>query len=446
MTVKNKLYRKLTFTLFIDIISVFKSKGKSMVMGMTETKKDTKKNILLFLACMLAYIVICFARSNYAATIAYIVKEGIFSKPQSGFISSAFWIFYAVGQLFGGRMVDKFSPYVCIGIGVFATMISNVIIACFMDYNVILIAWSLCGLLQFGVWPGVIRVIATDVYPEFRQRAGFHISYAATLGSIFSYLAAIVLLEVFGWSFMFGGSAVVLFITLIILALASRLAPEKVKEEPKTEKEEKQKATEPRQGMWQIFAKSGFIITVPISLMICMLSTGTQVWIPTMIMESYKVSAAWANVQSIILAVVCTVALLVFMPLLGKIKNEIRAKTLFSLITMVPLAVLPFIGKIPMWFAVMMLILFQVAVNFSSSYSPSMYGRFAPYGYSGTAAGLTSAVASFGDVFSGVGYGLIAEKFGWSGVTLVWLVLIVLIIVGYLIVNIFWKRFFNLKK
>ena len=165
-----------------------------------------------------------------------------------------------------------------------------------------------------------------------------------------------------------------------------------------------------------------------------------------MIMESYRISPVWANVQSIIISVVCMAALWIFMPLLRKLKNEITAQNLFFILALIPLAVLPFVGKIPMWSAVMMLVVFQMTVAFSGAYSAGMLGRFAPYGYSGTATGLTSGISSLGDVFAGLGYGLIAEYSGWSGVTVVWLILTGLIILGFSITNIFWTRFFNLNK
>ena len=255
-------------------------------------------------------------------------------------------------------------------------------------------------------------------------------------------------MDAFGWSVMFGSSAILLFVSLIIWLFAFRVAPEREQREPKVTAQvtQKPKVQEPGQGMWSVFFRSGFVIMLPLALLACMLSTGTQVWIPTMIMESYDISQAWANVQSIILSVVCIVALWILIPLLRKMKNEITARMLFYALALVPLVVLLFMGKIPMWVAVVMLALFQMTGTFAGAYSASMFGRFAPYGYSGTATGISNAMSSFGVVFSSTGYGLIAEYFGWSGVTIVWLILTVVIVVGYAVTNICWKRFFNLKQ
>ncbi len=408
---------------------------------------EERNNILLFLACMFVHVMTGFAKSNYGATIAYIVKEGIFTKPESGLIASAFYIFYGIGQMVGGRIVDKTSPYKCIGIGVLGALIANTILVFTKNYTVVLIVWSINGFMQFGIWPGILRILSTDIFPVFRQKAGFHISYGLTLGNIFSYLCAAVLLDLFGWSVMFGSSAIMLLAALVIWIFASRVAPPKETAETAPARVEKQKEPkDAKQSLWKVFGASGFWITLPIALLACMLSNGTQVWIPTMIMESYTVSQSWANVQSIILSIVGIVALWSFMPLLKKLKNEMRARVLFYSLSLIPLLVLQFIGKIPMVLAVVMLALFQMMAVFSGAYSASTFGRFAPYGYSGAATGISNSMSSFGIVVASTAYAFIAEYFGWSGVAAVWLILTVLIVVGYLITSIFWTKYFKIGK
>ena len=419
-----------------------------MKLHLPRLHKEERNNILLFLACMLVHVVTGFAKSNYGATIAYIVKEGIFTKPESGMIASAFYIFYGIGQIVGGKLVDKFSPYKCIAVGVLGAIISNLILAFTMNYTVVLIVWSINGFMQFGIWPGISRIVATDVFPVFRQKAGFHLSYGLTLGNIFSFLCAALLLDLFGWSVMFGGSAVMLLVSLVIWIFASRLAP------PKEEQTEQKPAVvsanekkQPKESLWSVFNKSGFTITLPIAILACMLSNGTQVWIPTMIMESYTVSQSWANVQSIILSIVGIVAIWSFMPLFKRMKNEMMARVLFYALALIPLLFLQFIGKIPMVLAVVMLAMFQSVIGFSGAFTNSIFSRFAPYGYSGTAAGISNSMSSFGIVIASTLYGVIAESsWGWSGVAAVWLILTALIVIGYYITSVFWVKYFKVGK
>lgn len=418
-----------------------------MKLHLPRLHKEERNNILLFLACMFVHVMTGFAKTNYAATIAYIVKEGIFTKPESGLIASAFYIFYGIGQIVGGKLVDKFSPYKCIAIGILGALISNLILVFTMNYTVVLIVWSINGFMQFGIWPGLSRIVATDVLPVFRQKAGFHLSYGLTLGNIFSYLCAALLLDLFGWSVMFGSSALMLLIAIVIWTFASRLKPAKEEaEEPVVAVEKKEVSKESKPGLWKVFNASGFTVTLPVALLACMLSNGTQVWIPTMIMESYEVPQSWANMQSIILSVVGIVALWSFIPLFKRVKNEMMARVWFYALALIPLVALQFVGKISMVSAVVMLALFQTLVGFTGAFTNSIFGRFAPYGYSGTAAGISNSMSSFGIVVSSTLYGVIAEYFGWSGVAAVWLILSASVAIGYMITSVFWKRFFNINK
>lgn len=419
-----------------------------MKLHLPRLHKEERNNILLFLACMFVHVMTGFAKSNYGATIAYIVREGIFDKPASGMIASAFYVFYGIGQMVGGKLVDKFSPYKCIAIGVLGALLCNLILVFTMNYTVVLIVWSINGFLQFGIWPGISRIIATDVFPVFRQKAGFHLSYGLTLGNIFSFLCAALLLDLFGWSVMFGSSAVMLLAALIIWLLASRLKPaEAERDVPVVVEKKKEESNEPKPGLWKVFNASGFTITLPVAILACMLSNGTQVWIPTMIMESYTVSQSWANVQSIILSIVGVLALWSVMPLFKKMKDEMMARVLFYALALIPLIVLQFIGKVPMVLAVVMLAMFQSVIGFSGAFTNSIFSRFAPYGYSGTAAGISNSMSSFGIVIASTLYGLIAaSSWGWSGVAAVWLILTVLIVIGYLITSVLWKKYFKIGK
>ncbi len=423
-----------------------------MKLHLPRLHREERNNILLFLACMFVHVMTGFAKSNYGATIAYIVGKQFFTKPESGMIASAFYIFYGIGQMVGGRIVDKTSPYICVGVGVVGAMIANTILmlteACRDNFMIILVVWSINGFLQFGIWPGLSRIVATDVFPVFRQKAGFHLSYGLTLGNIFSFLCAALLLDLFGWPVMFGSSAVMLLVALVIWILASRLKPtEEERDVPAVVEKKQEVSNEPKPGLWKAFNASGFTLTLPVAILACMLSNGTQVWIPTMIMESYTVPQSWANVQSIILSIVGVLALWSVMPLFKRMKDEMMARVLFYGLALIPLIVLQFIGKVPMVLAVVMLAMFQSVIGFSGAFTNSIFGRFAPYGYSGTAAGISNSMSSFGIVIASTLYGVIAaSSWGWSGVAAVWLILTVLIVLGYLITSVLWRKYFKIGK
>ena len=53
----------------------------------------------LCLASFLMYLMVCMVKSNYTASIAYIVNAGIFTKTDSGLISASFYLVYGLAQL-----------------------------------------------------------------------------------------------------------------------------------------------------------------------------------------------------------------------------------------------------------------------------------------------------------------------------------------------------------
>lgn len=408
--------------------------------------KEKSDNMILFACCWLVYAITGFAKSNYGATISYIVSENIFTKADSGVIAASFYIFYGLGQLFGGKLVDKFSPYKIISLGVFCAIISNAILIFTNQYIAVLLVWSFNGLMQFGIWPGMSKIIASDILPEFRQKVGFHMSYGLSVGSVLSYLCAAVLLDRYGWGTMFAASTLMLVGALALWRWAMVKAPVKRDNVCASYKAFDDRTSEHNvKEMFVIFARSGLLYTLLPAVCLTMLNNGVQVWVPTLMMESYSISPAWANVQSIVLMLLNIAGMLVFIPFLKRMHNEMWEKCLLTALAFIPYIILQFIGKIPMPLTVVMLAFSTMLLSLGSALNVSISTRFAKYGYSGTVSGMMNAMSSFGIVLSSAGYGYIAEHFGWSAVTGLWLVLTAVIVISFIPAALRWKKFFGIR-
>ena len=409
-------------------------------------QKEKSDNMILFACCWLVYAITGFAKSNYGATISYIVSENIFTKADSGVIAASFYIFYGLGQLFGGKLVDKYSPYKIVSFGVICAIISNAILIFTNQYIVVLLVWSFNGLMQFGIWPGMSKIIASDILPQFRQKVGFHMSYGLSAGSVLSYLCAAILLNQYGWSTMFAASTLMLVGALILWKWAMVKAPAKSENICASYKSFAVRTSKhDTKEMFIIFAKSGLLYTLLPAVCLTMLNNGVQVWVPTLMMESYSISSAWANVQSIVLMLLNIAGMLVFIPFLKKMHNEMWEKCILTSLAFIPYIVLQFIGRIPMPLTIMMLALSTMLLSLGSALNVSISTRFANYGYSGMVSGMMNAMSSFGIVLSSAGYGFIAEHFGWSAVTGIWLVLTVVIVICFVPAALRWKKFFGIR-
>ena len=69
--------------------------------------KDSNKSKLIVAALWFVYAASYFIRTCYAASIAPIVDEGVFSKGEIGLIGTAFFICYGIGQLISGLIGDR---------------------------------------------------------------------------------------------------------------------------------------------------------------------------------------------------------------------------------------------------------------------------------------------------------------------------------------------------
>ena len=56
-------------------------------------------------------------------------------------------------------------------------------------------------------------------------------------------------------------------------------------------------------------------------------------------------------------------------------------------------------------------------------------------------AGILNAIASFGAVVSNYGYGLLADKFGWNGTIISWIILAIIAVILMCVSVPRWKRF-----
>lgn len=405
---------------------------------------DERRNVLLFLGCWLAYTITCFAKSNYTASVAYIVSQEIFSKANAGIISSAFYAFYGVGQFFGGRIVDKYSPYTMISIGVLGAVIANIILCITNNFWIVVVVWSLSGCIQFGVYPGVCRIISTDILPEFRNKANIFMQYGLPLSSIVSYLCSMTLLEFWGWSAMFASSTVTLLATLIFWLYICKTQPKSQGKKEPEPKIYRSKLTNTTVKFLPFMFSSGIIFMLFVTMSSSLLNNGAQVWIPTMIMESYFISPVLASLQTIFLLLIQIVAILFIKPFLNYIKNPVFGQFVCYLICLVPLFILQFIGRVPLTIAIIMLALMTMLTKISGAFGMQLVFQFGRFGFSGTYAGLTNAITSFGIVLASAFYGVLADGFGWTAITAAWLILAALSVIFIIPAVILWKK--TLKK
>lgn len=416
---------------------------------MQSSSKKIRASAILFFASWVTYTIICFTKTNYTALIASIVKAGVFTKTDSGFISACFYIAFGVSQIVGGRFTDK-KPMLAITIGLVGSLIPNFILCFVQDFVSVCILWSICGLMQFGCYPGVVKIVSRYLVPEHRERARTYIVLCIGVGGILSYACVAPIYELFGWAGVFGMDTITLGLALLLWVYAltklKHLTPdtEQVVELQDNKNEELNKNE--KISFVKLMLSSGLIFAIIINLFTTMMSNGFKSWVSTMMMECYDLSPVWASMQTAIIYVANILGTFIIAKTFGKIKNEMLAKGMAMAVCLPFYIVILFIGKVPAFVIIACSIITTTVLYGIGRVNVKIASHVEKYGCSATFIGVQNAMASFGIVFANGGFGIIADKLGWSAVTIVLVVVCALSAFGYVVGASFWKKFKQKQK
>ncbi len=403
---------------------------------------------LAFAACALAYIIVTMTKNTYSTAIAAIVQEGLFSKENSGIINASFYLFYGCTQFFGGYLTDRFSPFKILLIGLLGTLACNVAMALSTSYTVMLVVWSINGIAQFGTWPAVVKIIASVVMPEHRQKSMFYISFAYAAGAFLSYLIAMVVLKVASWQSLFWTSVVALVLVSLFLVYAmKKISANMVPDEERPEMESSLPPSPLRGKMplLPLLLTSGLIFLFVPALTRCVMDIGLKGWVPTMMMETYEgVSPSFASLLTSILFIVNLAGgiLVKFLHHPARCKNPITALSIFYLAALPFLWLIIMTGELPLFLIVLSL---SLVTTFMTSIGQLLNvivpAAFSKQGKTGTIAGIINAFGAFGCMIGSYLYGFIAERFGWTATGIFSFIMAVFTIIVVLIAIPLWKRF-----
>lgn len=408
------------------------------------TPKQQKASLIIFLATWFMYTMICFTKTNYTALIASIVKEGIFTKSDSGIISAAFYLTFGVSQIVGGKFTDK-KPILAITIGMIGTIIPNVLLCFTRDFVSVALLWSICGLAQFGSYPGVVKIISKYLVPEHKAKARTYATLCIGFGGILSYAIVAPVYEWLGWAGVFGMDAVVILVALVFwlyaLTKIKHLDVDSYQEQTEQVKIAKPLNEVKKESFIKLLFKSGLIVVIFLNLFGTMLSNGFKTWLSTMMMENYELSPVWASMQTAVVYVVNILGTFVVVWAFRKMKNEIAIKGTAMAICLPFYLMLLLIGKVPA-FVILASSMINTTILYSlGNFNIRIASYFEKFGYSATISSALNGMASFGVVLANGGFGIIADTLGWDAVIYVLIGACALCTILYLLTSIVWKKF-----
>ena len=395
----------------------------------TRVLNNRRAGVLLLCALVATYAFICLTKNCFSSAMVFIVDEGLLTKVQTGFITSAFYLVYGVLQVVGGALMDKWHPEKFITVGLFGAGVCNLIIYFNHNYIVMLLAWAFNAVVQFGVWPATFKLISTMLPDKMRTGSLFIITFANPCGQVLSYAVAAIIGEVWSVNFLF--SAIGLWVMAVGWEIVFRsIKPSIVEvyvEKPKSA-EDNARANTHGEGFLRVAIRSGVIILCMLALIRCLFDLGIKSLTPTILYDSYtNVSPSIATALNIIVLIAGMLGTILAKSFYPKyVQNELVILGIFFGISLpLTVAVYFLLGKVS-YIVIVILIAFIVMLMgggtvFTTTYIAARYTR---YGKGATIAGILNCVAAFGFVASNTGFLFIAELTGsWSVTVLVWIIL-----------------------
>ena len=390
------------------------------------TLTSTKHSTLLFVACFVVYAASYVGRTNYSAALAAIVSEGLFTKPQMGIVGSVFFFCYGCFQIVWGFMGDRVSPFKMISAGVFAASLCNLVMPFCTSIGAMAVVWGLNGVSNSILWSPVLRVLANVLCENMRAKACLNISASLPVGTVLSYLLSTVIIKYSGWKPVFWAASAVLMGALVFFLITIKII------RPQLTYSQAPAAVLKTSGgkgikLMPLFVSSGLLIAIVPTLLHGMLKEGVTAWVPTMLTETYTLSASFSVLLSIFLPIANVCGAYIVSPVYKKLmrKNELSTAAVCMAAAAVPLCMLMFMAKLAPVVSVMLLALCTMTMHaFNYMLITLVPVRFAKYGKTATLTGILNSSAYAGCALSTYGFGLIAERLGWQVTVVVWLVIV----------------------
>ena len=372
-----------------------------------------------FVFIWLLYAMVTMTKNCFNAALPSIVAEGLLTKSQTGAFTSLFYLVYAPMQVVGGLAVDRYSPERLIKVGLCGAILANLVICFNQNYYVMLAAWIFNGIIQFGIWPGVYKIVSSQLVRSERVTMTFFISFAASFGQVVSYLIGALITD---WRMNFVVSVIVLVVLTVVLEVYCRhLTPYM--------KWDRKEAVEPSRGgettslsTAKLFALSGCLVVIVVAFLRNSVEQASKTLAPIMLMERYEsVSPNMGNSFNIVVLVCGILGMILVRKFIypKRIKNELVGLITIIAIATPATAVLLFVGRVELFVVIIAFCVSCAAYTGSGMFISFYANRFVKYGKNGTVAGAFNAAGAMGSMMASYGFLAISEVSNWETVTAV---------------------------
>lgn len=399
-----------------------------------------KASLKLFWCLFFVYIANVIGKTSFSAATVALVSERVLTKTQAGLISGLFWICYGTGQFIGGFIVNRVRPYLLLKIGVLSSMTANLLMTFEDDYFLMLFIWGVSGLLQFGLWPAILRLVSTEMIEKQRAMTMTRFGYCYCLGSVVSYLLTTLLLKIGTYHSIFICCTLIVGLSYLAVEYASRklsgiLRPKEPVALVSSQKKGK--------FTWSIVWSSCFAFFCVMMVFRSILDTGIKNWMPTILMETYGASPSFTSLLSVVLLLTNLLGVTVAETLYAKKRHdELGTLRVIYLILMPLVFLLLGFEHLSIYLTTILMTGVTMLVYGSNPMIALHYPiRFQKWSLVATSGAIINGFASIGNMIATYGSGYVADHFGWNTLLYIWGVMVVVFVLITIFLIPTWKKF-----
>jgi len=387
----------------------------------------------VFISVWITYSAFYLGRVNMSIAIPGIMKEFGYSKTVMGGLLTCLFITYAIGQFINGQLGDKFGARKLISFGLLVSGVLNIIFGFTSAITAMMIFWGLNGYFQSMGWSPSVKTVANWFPPGKRGKMSGLLGTSYQIGNAYSWALAGFVVGLLGWRWAFWIPGIIVILLAIHWYVRGRDAPEEVGL-PTIEEE-----AEGRETMFEVRKDHhiGFSNTLATVLknpriwavafgLFCLniVRYGFMSWAPTYMFEVQKAAISTAAYKAIAIPVAGGLGAIFAGWVTDRFFQSRRAPVITIMLVLLGLSAGLF-PRIPAERWVLSFICLLI-IGFMT-YGPHvlMVGTipmdFSTRKAAASAAGFIDCFGYIGTALTGVGSGLLIDKYSWNAAFYFWI-------------------------
>ena len=372
-------------------------------------------------------------RVNISVAMPKIMGEYDLTKTNMGFVLSALFLSYAIGQFINGQLGDRVKSRRIITIGLLSSAVLNILFGFTGGVlGLMVVIWGLNGYFQSMGWGPTVKAMANWFPLQIRGKISGRLGTSYILGGALSWLLAGSIVKYFDWRFTFWIPAIFCIIAAIHWFYRARNAPEEVGLPSLEEQEKGFENTEIREDV-----HIGFRNTLRITLLnpyswlaafglfgLNIVRYGFMSWAPTYMFEEQGAAISLAAYKAIAFPVAGGLGAIFAGWASDKIFKNRRAPVAFLMLIL--LAIFCYLYRVipgDNWIVSLIILLFIGFFTFGphillvATIPADLGSRKA----ASSVTGFIDAMGYLGASLTGVGTGYLIDNYGWNSGFYFWI-------------------------